>query len=598
MIQCIIPAAGISSRFSGLGNLYQKFLLPYKSKPIIIHNLQILSRIHKIDLITIVLNCNDHFSEKFILSNLNQNERTNNIEFKYYDNLLYGNGPLSTILFGIQKNFKSYLVVLSDIILPIEFELSDEETSFISTAFVKDPKRWCITYKKNQKFEFKNKPTQEDIEVLTKDESRSETLDSLNEHQEIDQQWKSKLFTALTGVYYFSDGNTLIQSADAIMKSNLQFGEDENEISKLLEIYQLKNKDIEFKKKTISVQDCGTIDDLIKLSSKVREEGGGGGDNRDFNVIVETHKGTIEKSCRNKKYNAKIIAEIEWYLNKPEYLEKYTPDLLDYDLTIPKYEMNKIHDNKLSEILLYFDRELSLWNSIGELFMNYFCEVEKKSPKFKPRFKKFIKKEITQRYFELDEVSRARIKLKEILKVYNSIRFFKNDEFHHGDLNLSNIFLNHELKTIKFIDPKGGIIGNRIYDLAKITQCLVFGYDFIEKNLYYKNENQIHLYDRGFEEISIQWLQQIVNKYGIRVAIDSIKLTGILFLKMVPLHYENPEHQEIFKNLGIDILSMFGKAKWRKYRNLLQIPSKTEPSDANFGLKISLNYSIFNSIKN
>lgn len=589
MTQCIIPAAGMSSRFSGLGYFYQKFLLPYRTKPIIIHNLEILSKVKKIKLITIVLNLEDKHSEEFILTYINKNRMVSNVKFKYYDNDKYGNGPLSTILFGIEEDFDSHIVILSDIILPENFEILDEETSFISTSKVNDPSRWCITFKKDKHIEFFDKPSKIYIEKLENNQSNkyNSVVDNFDHIPE--GKVEIQVYTALTGIYYFKDGKNLWESAQVIKKSNLKLNKQENEISKLLKVYlSMSESTIEFFEKSIPIIDCGTIEEFMKLSS---------GDNkREFNVIKETQNGTIEKSCRHAKYNNKIIDEINWYLSKPNYLDKYTPRILSYNYSLPKYEIEKISDMKLSEILLYFNRDLLFWKSIGETLFQYFQEVENLSPKYKSTLKADIELEIIERFSDLDPVMKKQISLKKVLKFYRSIRFFEQDEFYHGDLNLSNIFFNNELKSMKYIDPKGGQIGNRIYDLAKITQCLVFGYDFIKSNLYLKIENVVYLYDKGVEEISRQWIQQMIREYGKEITIDCIKLTGVLFLKMVPLHYDNSEHQEIFKNLGIDILEMFIHKKRKGIFENLPILSRSDRTDTNFGAKLLINYSNFDSL--
>lgn len=590
MTQCIIPAAGMSSRFNGLGDLYQKFLLPYLSKPIIIHNLEIISKIEKIELITIVLNCEDDFSEKFILTNLKDGKIKNILKFKYYDNKKYGNGPLSTILFGIEDNFDSYIVILSDIILPKEFDITNQELSFISTVQVNDPSRWCISFKRNNQIEFIDKPSKLFIEELEKDKSKNNSIVNKKEYIQVNKDLSLEKYTALTGVYYFSEGKIFKSSVGKIIKSDLKMIKEENEISKLLNVYISKYKsNFEFKEKLILIKDCGTIDDFIKLSARANA--------REFNSIKVTNNDTIEKSCNSAKYNNKINDEINWYLGKPKFLDQYTPRLINFDFSVPKYEIERISDRKLSDILLYYNRDLNFWKTVGDRFFKYFKEVEDLSPKFKPKLKSNMKIEIIERFSELDQLTKQKISLEDILKIYSSIEFFKNDEFYHGDLNLSNVFYNSESSSMKFIDPKGGLIGNRIYDLAKITQCLVFGYDFIKNNLYFKSGNIVQLYDKGLEEISRQWIEQITREYGSDVFIDCMKLTGILFLKMVPLHYENPEHQDIFRNIGIEILDMFMTNKSKRFIRFFSKPKIFINHEANNGAKILINYKIFDLLK-
>ena len=110
------------------------------------------------------------------------------------------------------------------------------------------------------------------------------------------------------------------------------------------------------------------------------------------------------------------------------------------------------------------------------------------------------------------------------------------------------------------------------------------------------DDRQITL-DTKLEEISKQWIEQITREYGSEVFIDCMKLTGILFLKMVPLHYENPEHQDIFRNMGIEILDMFMTKKSKRFIRFFSKPKIFINHEANNGAKILINYKIFDLLK-
>ena len=125
----------------------------------------------------------------------------------------------------------------------------------------------------------------------------------------------------------------------------------------------------------------------------------------------------------------------------------------------------------------------------------------------------------------------------------------------HGDLCFSNIMYDSRMNVIKVIDPRGlnnkqelTIYGNQTYDLAKLCHSLIGLYDFIIADEFelIKSENVgyklIFNVDSRIEEIqeiflSKSMLPEIANG-------DVIAPTILLFLSMIPLHFDNPARQE------------------------------------------------------
>ena len=119
-MRIIIPAAGKGIRFRELGKQYPKAILPYKNKPILVHNIERLLKVEDVSDIVVTVG---HQSEKIVdcLSRYFPNELQSG-KILTVDNLDINNvnGPAVSILNGMlagASNFDRLLVVLGDLYL-------------------------------------------------------------------------------------------------------------------------------------------------------------------------------------------------------------------------------------------------------------------------------------------------------------------------------------------------------------------------------------------------------------------------------------------------------------------------------------------------
>jgi hypothetical protein len=113
----------------------------------------------------------------------------------------------------------------------------------------------------------------------------------------------------------------------------------------------------------------------------------------------------------------------------------------------------------------------------------------------------------------------------------------------HGDLCFSNI-----LEDTTFIDPRGveSMHLDEYYDLAKLSQSILGGYDFIVHG------KDIAI-DEELKDIFISFLEEK------EICYDLLRLyEASLFLSMCPIHYENTSHVDQFLTRAGEILTEIG----------------------------------------
>lgn len=115
----------------------------------------------------------------------------------------------------------------------------------------------------------------------------------------------------------------------------------------------------------------------------------------------------------------------------------------------------------------------------------------------------------------------------------------------HGDPVFTNIFEN-----LKFVDPRGSwdnkltIYGDKHYDYAKVLQSLQ-GYEYA---LF--NENIPHNYTHKLRKVFLEWYK---NNYPNHTQKQLFAKTNLLIISMLPLHREDINRCQRFKNLLFDI---------------------------------------------
>lgn len=530
-MQVIIPAAGKGLRFHTLGKLYPKCILPVENLPLIVYNIRIIKLISSVENITVVVSKSNYQDILSIIKFYFPVElKSRYICLVIYEKGLFGVGPASSILAGISNKFSSYLVILSDIIIPDNFKSFKFESNVLSVKQSKDSKRWCVV--KN----IKNKLVFYDKKVLT-----------------------GKKHAALSGIYYIHEGKFLIEAMSKLKKIN---SKKELEISILLKYIANKTK---FCLKYLKVTDYGTLEEYL-VNNKIANS-------RKFNSVKVMSHDLIIKSNKSKEFNFKILDEISWYkfMNKnfPKFAAKINilESLENSYFPSTSYVIEKIKYPTLSQNLLYLDRSLDLWGNILNALFDYFDECTKYQKLPGSFEKQRIYQNTLERYKKLPLDFKKELDLKKLINSIENLTIFNFETYLHGDMVFSNIFFDGKRKRIRLIDPLGKINGNLIYDLAKLFQSVIFKYDFIVSDLYFLRDDRIFLFDRNLEPIRQLFLQGFVKKFGKDIVLSALKLAGILFLNLIPLHYDRKDHQKIFFEISKKIIKVDNNLEYKKVLN-------------------------------
>jgi len=125
----------------------------------------------------------------------------------------------------------------------------------------------------------------------------------------------------------------------------------------------------------------------------------------------------------------------------------------------------------------------------------------------------------------------------------------------HGDLCFSNVMYDSRSNSVKVIDPRGlniqqelTIYGNQSYDLAKLCHSFIGLYDFIIADAFHLEKNdeigvklRFNL-DSRLKQVQSMFMQKSLIPELSNKAI--IAPTILLFLSMIPLHFDKPHRQE------------------------------------------------------
>lgn len=546
----MIPAAGRGSRMLALTDDMPKAMLPIRSKPIIGWHLDKLIEENIKDVIIIV----GYKKEKLIdyVNKIYKNKI--NIRFVEQTEL---NGLASAVNIGINclnKNEienKKLLIILGDTLITDKFD-KIFNNSFVGYKNVEDYKRWCLleTDEKNNITKFFDKP-------------------NLNPNTK----------KAIIGIYYFNNIKLLNTNINTIIKNNIKI-KNEYQLSSAMDLYIKEEniKAIEFNK----WYDCGQLDTFNQTKKNIA---------RCFNQITLTDDNTIIKQSDNEK---KLHQEINWFLNLPNKLKVYIPQLIDYSILKNNtfYELEYINFSPMQELFLYNLPLMEQWNNFFNVLFNMIDKFKLFSNKCnfntKQHLKNILITKTVNRVNELQEnpyfkelSSTSGIKIngiyyKNLNTIWNSVLDYLNKniidnssnywQIIHGDLFFGNMLYDIGSRTLKIIDPRGnfhidGNYGDIRYDIAKMNHSIVGKYDFIVNDLFAiikddinKNEFEYILYDSNkHKEITKIWKQELKNRgYNYN---DILIITALLFLSMIPLHSENVQHQKMFYFISIQLFN-------------------------------------------
>lgn len=309
---------------------------------------------------------------------------------------------------------------------------------------------------------------------------------------------------------------------------------------------------------------------------------------RNFNRL-SIKDGLVRKSGTDRM---KITMEANWFESIPPSLKKYVPQFIQkHDSPFQTYyEIEYLPSLPLSELWVFGLKEKYFWvmifnniNRILEEFqdLDYQTIFHQRTNKVQKDFEELVRVKTCERllnYTKLtednwnSETTLNGVKLPSIQKIITECSDFvinlpSKISFSHGDLCFSNILYDTRSKKIKLIDPRGLAtqgdcfsIGDARYDIAKLTQSVIGGYDHIVCGYFTLNEVSSLNFEFSVEvDVSLYtaqdaFLDSVVGGYRPH---DLLPLVVLLFLSMIPLHSESSHRQRAFLANALRIYSLW-----------------------------------------
>ena len=494
----VIPAAGKGTRLRELGRLYPKSILPVRERPLLVWNVEWLKS-QGCDEIVVVANHQKAAIQEVI--------ETYDLDVKIADVEIEGGGLSQSVLSGIEgsdsKEDRPVLVLLGD--LMVDGGEVDFSSNSVSTFTVSDWSRWCMVDPETGIF-------------YDKPEDRPPT----------DQ--------AISGVYHILSSHEFRAALSLQLVEKVRI-RGEFQISTALSKLKQPVKCFD-----LDILDFGTLSDFLKNR--------GLRNSRSFNDVKIGEDRVSKRSQKRKK----IISELNWYQSIPTEIVTRTPRILGSDLhgsNGAEYVMERVYDPTLRELYLFLDRDTELWTRI---FEECFSVHDKMGCFTSQETSRLSLLEKTERRIREGGYQDESIVNRFFTDLSNSSSTFeKSSSLIHGDFCFSNICFNNSNNRITMLDPRGELYGSRFYDIAKLRHSVLYGYDWIDSELYSLSGQGLKVFDDGTEH-----LKDLYRKMeGERFSDEEIRylelLTASLFLTMIPLHDHNLLNQQIYYNTFRDI---------------------------------------------
>jgi dTDP-glucose pyrophosphorylase/thiamine kinase-like enzyme len=496
----IIPAAGRGIRFKELGKHYSKTILPYKEKPILIHQIEWLEQ-HGCTDIRVVLNHAED-TVKDILALYNKNVTICRQEER--------NGLAGAILSAakITDDSENVLVLLGDLIVQDVITPEMFTDNFISVKEVPDYSRWCMVQ------------TDADghcVKFIDKPSTRPDTI------------------LSVSGVYHFTSANQLFTLLSKQLSDETTKIAGEYQISTVLQwIAETSYMSVV----NLSMIDFGTLEEYLENRSvKI---------SRSFNDI-QIDGSFITKS--SEKEREKLIKEYNWFMNLPEEIQVMTPRIFNKELFTARtwYKMEKVKAPSVREIYLFLDSSEETWDVLFDAMITQLHTMKKYGQPNK--FMSTVLDKTKSRINDIEIPIENKL-VNEFMEDFESevISMPQKPTLMHGDYCFSNLLYDFN-GNITMIDPRGDLFGDHYYEVAKLCHSILFDYDFVDAELYVKDGGTYQLYNKGKENIK-ELFKLKINKYYSEKEIRYIMyICASLFLSMIPLHAHNRNNQEIYYDI-------------------------------------------------
>ncbi|MFN4091453.1 MAG: hypothetical protein ACK4FG_00990 [Brevundimonas sp.] len=296
---------------------------------------------------------------------------------------------------------------------------------------------------------------------------------------------------------------------------------------------------------------------------------------RAFNSISSSG-GVITKTGSPAR---KIYAEALWYESAPRNIQAYLPKYygMNNDRGL-SYDIEYINLASVSELFVHGRLPLPTWQNIVEACIDFIksCTLNVPRPHELPvgyadRLYRdlFIDKTAARisefcAQHDIDQHRPWIFNNNKIPSIFDVSRHFlsklkatdtKGISFWHGDFHFANTFFDFRAEKIKTVDPRGmlsdGMVshfGDVRYDIAKLGHSAIGFYDLILAGHYVLYRPDAYNIDFNIEASPIHFSvsdiiqARVIEEFGVS-QIEMKSMIGLLFLSMIPLHFESKSRQ-------------------------------------------------------
>ena len=299
---------------------------------------------------------------------------------------------------------------------------------------------------------------------------------------------------------------------------------------------------------------------------------------RVFNTISIDGDTLVKRSSDTASLND----EFGWYSSVPEDIRPFFPDI--YGATYGNGEasisMRYVRGTTLHESFVSGEFGMDRWDEIlskirgftdamanhtmrgnftNSLYDMYYLKTRTRLERLRnnPRFSRFFETRPVINGTEYPDIYTLLSEMKGRLECLYDCKDFT---VIHGDLHFGNIILD-DTDSIKAVDPRGRfgnytIFGDPRYDMAKLYHSIEGGYDYITEDMYHlEYEGDRIDYSIEPSEYGFDLLSRLRRTFDITPQEEKeIRLIeSLLFLSMIPLHSESPDHQTVMFARGMEL---------------------------------------------
>lgn len=405
---------------------------------------------------------------------------------------------------------------------------------------------------------------------------------------------------ALVGFYHFKKAKYFLSAALDQLKENKSV-KNEFYVAPIYN-YLIEVRGLKFKvEKVDEFVPLGTPEEVFEFVKSKRSQT----KPREFNKIIKNESLQVLRKSSTKNGD-KILKEYNWFKTIDKYFEElsiFTPRALKIETHEDETSMlmEFIPFKSVSEIFLYdklsfeerkdcidkltnvlFDN-LAITNSdltpsdeIAVIGIERPC-LDLYEKKTRERFGDIVYNNIIpinnlRKDFFINGVVYPYIMdyLSDIVNKFISLDIFKLSIL-HGDYCFPNILYDVKSTAVKLIDPRGlseislvKSIGDMYYDIAKMRHSLS-GYDLIINDFYsleIENSDDHNLveinynifWNDNFNKKTLAYFDEVIQSYDIDMRVVKT-IEALLFLTMIPLHYEDSKRQNMFYVLAVEKLN-------------------------------------------